>query len=327
VNNGYVTGVGAGTTTIYASVPKSDGTTIRVTINVIVVSGITLNPASLTVASGETKTATIGVSGTLPANLAYGPYSIISGGSGSYATATISGATINVTGNAQQGNQSIVVSATLTGSALSSYVSKITKTLSVTVAGRAQYPTGATLSIEGGTLGVYQTKQITVTPNNNALNVNVINWSSDNTGIATVGSDGKVKGVSIGSTIIRGMLQTQQTPTQEYTPVSFTVNVTAANPTITVAPAGPLTLTVGGSTPIAYTFDPTYEVAQFAVGWNQSTGSESVFSIVSTGVGNTCTIKAIDVGTGVIVWAEINGTSIKSNPVSVTVNAAVGGNP
>ncbi|MDR0445514.1 MAG: Ig-like domain-containing protein [Oscillospiraceae bacterium] len=321
-SSGTVSGSSAGAAVIYASVPKSDGTTIRVAINVRVVN-LTLSTTQTSIAPGATTTITASLTGhTGLTGLTHQGFTWQNSNNNA-ATITGSGTQATVTGKAA-GTTGITATATFAASAQQQYIWKVTRSANISVVGQAQYPTGATLSLEGGsTLGKHQTKQVIITPNVAATNINVNSWTSSNMAVATVGTDGKVTGIEIGSATISGYLQTGAS---SFTPVSFSVTVTDSNPTITVSPAGPLTLTENGSpATLTYVLDLTYDATQFTVVWAQSSGSEANFSLTPSS--NSCMITPLAPGDLMTVCAEISGTSIKSNLVSVTITPDISTQP
>ena len=207
VSGGKVTGVGNGTATI--TVKTADGgytDTCSVIVNVPV-TGVSLNKTSVTINKGSstTLTATVGPSDASNKNVTWT--------SSNTAVATVSGGKVTAVGN---GNATITVKTADGGYTVSCTVKVTTKATGVTITNKKD------LALDCNSLSnhTYQCA-VSVSPSN-ASNKNV-NWSSSNTGVATVDSTGKITGVGRGTATI-----TVKTADGGYTD-SFTVYVYKSN--------------------------------------------------------------------------------------------------
>ncbi|MCR4903593.1 MAG: Ig-like domain-containing protein [Butyrivibrio sp.] len=143
-----------------------------------------------------------------------------------------------------------------------------------------------------------------------------VTWASDNTDVATVSSDGTIKGVSEGTAVISAKFSNDTT-------VSATITVTAKSHSYTLS-AATANIAVGASVKIIAYDDGT----ETSVTW--STSSDSIASI-STEKGKSVTVKGVSDGDATItalfsdnseVTCEITVTSdgaISISPSSVTL--------
>ena len=182
-NTGLVSGVNAGTAII--TVTTEDGgftATCNVTVTAVYhVTGVSLSPAALALHPGENSslTATITPSNATNKNVAWS--------TNNSSVATVSGGTVSAKA---AGTATITVTTEDGG-----------KTASCTVTVTDVAVTGVTLNKSSVTITRLGTETLTATiAPANATNQN-INWSSSNTGVATV-SNGTITGVSAGSATI-----------------------------------------------------------------------------------------------------------------------------
>ena len=149
-NTGLVTGVSAGTAVITASAATATGSvtdTITITVSNIAVTGVSLDPTSISVAAGKTATITATV---LPANV-YNKNVIFASSNTGVATVTNAGVVTGIaagkatiTATTQDGGKTATCAVTVTSSSASTGFFTI-KTSDVT----STYSSGSTITVDG----------------------------------------------------------------------------------------------------------------------------------------------------------------------------------
>ena len=183
VSNGVVKAVGFGTATITAKSNNGKTASCSVTVNPIAVTGVSLNKTSLSftgTGSSQTLTATVSPSNATNKTLTWS--------SSNTSVATVSNGVVKAVGF---------------GTATITAKSSNGKTASCSVTVNPIQPTGIKATPETSTLyGLNGTVKLSanVMPSN-ATN-KTVTWSSRNTSVATVSSDGTVKAVGYGTTVI-----------------------------------------------------------------------------------------------------------------------------
>ena len=183
VSNGVVKAVGFGTATITAKSNNGKTASCSVTVNPIAVTGVSLNKTSLSftgTGSSQTLTATVSPSNATNKTLTWS--------SSNTSVATVSNGVVKAVGF---------------GTATITAKSNNGKTASCSVTVNPIQPTGIKATPETSTLyGLNGTVKLSanVMPSN-ATN-KAVTWSSRNTSVATVSSDGTVKAVGYGTTVI-----------------------------------------------------------------------------------------------------------------------------
>ena len=183
VSNGVVKAVGFGTATITAKSNNGKTASCSVTVNPIAVTGVSLNKTSLSftgTGSSQTLTATVSPSNATNKTLTWS--------SSNTSVATVSNGVVKAVGF---------------GTATITAKSNNGKTASCSVTVNPIQPTGIKATPETSTLyGLNGTVRLSanVMPSN-ATN-KAVTWSSRNTSVATVSSDGTVKAVGYGTTVI-----------------------------------------------------------------------------------------------------------------------------
>ena len=183
VSNGVVKAVGFGTATITAKSNNGKTASCSVAVNPIAVSGVSLNKTSLSftgTGSSQTLTATVSPSNATNKTLTWS--------SSNTSVATVSNGVVKAVGF---------------GTATITAKSNNGKTASCAVTVNPIQPTGIKATPETSTLyGLNGTVKLSanVMPSN-ATN-KTVTWSSRNTSVATVSSDGTVKAVGYGTAVI-----------------------------------------------------------------------------------------------------------------------------
>ncbi len=195
VDGGQITAKAAGTATITASISYGDNETVSATCSVTVsaasssnVTGISINPdsTSVTLKAGDTYSVTATVSGESGYNTGFS----WSSDSSNVTVDTTSGLITAVQAT------STPAKVTVTTKGNSSSGSPLTKTIEVTVTSNTSIALdNATLSLLTG-----NTQKLTASVQN--LSDKTITFSSSDTGVATVASDGTVTAVSTGTAVI-----------------------------------------------------------------------------------------------------------------------------
>lgn len=182
--SGVVTAVGNGTATITAK--TTDGTNISKTCSVTVqtpVSGVTVSPTSLSLNAGSTYTLTKSISPSTASNQNV-----------TWSSSNTSVATVNASGVVTAvGNGTATI--TCTSSADSSKKGTCSVTVTTAVTGVTVSPTTLSLNV-GGTHVLSKTVLPATASNPN------VTWSTSNTAVVTVDSNGKVTAIARGTCTI-----------------------------------------------------------------------------------------------------------------------------
>lgn len=287
-SNGKVSGIKVGTAVI--TVKTEDGgktSTCSVTVNPISVTGVTLNETSLTMTVGDTQalTATVTPSNATDKSVTW------SSSNTSVAAVSSSGV---VTAKAA-GSATITVTTVDGGKKATCSVSVVAATVSVT---------GVSLNKASMSLVIGGTERLTatVTPSN-ATNKNVT-WSSSNTSVATVDSNGNVSAINVGTAVITVKTEDGgKTATCNVTVNPITVTGVSLNQTS-------LTMTVGDTQTLTATVTPS-NATDKSVTWSSS--NTSVATVSSSGV-----VSAKSVGNATITVTTNNGRQTASCSVSVS---------
>jgi len=285
---GVVTALAVGSATITATVEGKSGSS-TVTVTPIAVGSVTLQPASGSIAVGQTTTPAITVkdaNGTVVTDRAVAWSSsnsaIASVSSAGVVTGVAPGtATITATSEGKSGTFSVTVTAAAVGS--------------ITV-----QPSTASV-VEGQTTALAATVK---DANGTVLTDRVVAWSSNNPAVATVSQTGVVTGVAAGSAII--------TAASESKSATATVTVTGVPVgTVTVSPTS-ASVAVGQTTPLGVVVkdaDGTV-VTDRAVAWTSS--APAVATVSPSGV-----VTGVSAGTATITATSEGKTG--SSTVTVTL--------
>ena len=279
VSNGVVKAVGFGTATITAKSNNGKTASCSVTVNPIVVSSVSLNRSSLSftgTGSSQTLTATV-----LPSNATNKTIT--------WSSSNTSVATVSSNGT---------VKAVGFGTATITAKSNNGKTASCKVTVNPIQPTGIKATPETSTLyGLNGTVKLTanVMPSN-ATN-KAVTWSSNNTSVATVSSDGTVKAVGYGTAVI----------------TAKTVNGLTSNCTITVKKVEVTSLTIATQpTKTSYYVGDTLNTAGLTLKATYTNGTAKTISS-----GFTCNVSKLT-STGTQTVTVSYGGKTVSFKVSVT---------
>lgn len=216
-DNGIVAQVGDGTVTITATANGDPIITDSISVTVsseIPISGVTIAPA------GGISTLYVGkTAGTVQMNAAVQPESASQ--EVTWASSDTSVATISDSGlvTARGRGTTTITAASVSGGAKGYYeINVIQLPVSLTIS-------GATTVVEGNEI------QLTGTLAPSNCNNTTINWSTSNTGIATVTTTGKVRGITAGSAVITASSAADGTVAATWTvtvqPATFTVTLNA----------------------------------------------------------------------------------------------------
>ena len=280
--SGLITGVGAGTATITATLTSNPSISATKTIVV------TSKPTSVTV-SGATS---IDVGSTTSLTATVLPTDTIK--TVTWISNNTSVATVSSTG---------VVTALAPG--LASII--VTSTIDTNIFGRIDIVVNAvltptlSLSISNSSINVGATTQITAVVTN-TTNTGVT-YTSSNTGIATVSSSGLVTGIAAGSAIITGRLVVDNTVTST---VSVTVLAVNPIPTVSVSPTST-------SVNVGATIQLTASTTNTTVTWSSS--NTSVATVSSSGL-----VTGVSAGSATITATSVVNTSVKAT-CALTVNS------
>jgi uncharacterized protein YjdB len=191
--NGMVTAVAAGSATITATVGEKTGTS-AVTVTAAppppaVVTSVTVSPPSVSIA--------VGASTTLSAAVKDAQGNVMSGQAVAWSTNNSAAATVSASG---------VVNGVAAGSAtITATSSGKVGSAAITVTALPPVVTSVSVSPTSGSVDVGATLPLTATVKDaqgNVMTGQAITWSSDNSGVATVNSNGVVSGVAAGSATI-----------------------------------------------------------------------------------------------------------------------------
>ena len=176
-DNGLVTGVGVGTATITATNSAGQTSSILITVNPVVASGVVLNVQDMTLLVGQTDklTATVTPDNTTDKTITWK--------SDNEAVATV-------------GTDGTVTAVSVGIANITATCGDATATCKVTV--NPVVASGVTLNVQDMTLLVGQTDKLTATVTPNNTTDKTITWKSDNEAVATVGADGTVTAITVG---------------------------------------------------------------------------------------------------------------------------------
>lgn len=280
VADGVVTAVGAGEATITVSFGNySESCTVTVTQPKLV-----MNKSSVSLYTGET--AQVGVS-TVPGNASYG------WSSDNPSVATVSNGTITATGS---GTTKIRVKMTLGGI-------KYENSLTVTVT-----QPDVKLSSTSVTMMPGESKILTPTVVPSGQKVT---WSSSNSGVVTVGSDGRIKGVANGTATV--------TATITYAGKTYqaTCAVTVAEPTLKLS-SHTAVLEISGISAGRCMLTAESNFTGGKVSWSSS--NPDVAIVTDDGIHGY--VDAVSIGTATITATyTVGGKSVQAS-CDVTVKAA-----
>ena len=293
---GTVIAVSPGTATITVRAHSNVYATCQVTVKsrTISVTGVSLNRSSLTINKGETSNLTATVS---PSNATNKDVTWTSNNSDVASVASDGTITANKVGSA-----TITVKTADGGK---------TATCSITV--KSVPVTSVTLSPSSLSMTVGETTWLTATVSpSNASNKDVT-WTSSNTSVATVSSDGEVTAKKVGTaTITAKTTDGGKTATCSVTVKASTVSVTGVS-----LNTSSLTLQVGKTASLVATVSPSNATNKEVI-W--TVGNTSVASVTSSGL-----VTAKKVGTTVVTVKTSDGgktatctVTVKSSTVSVT---------
>ena len=307
-SNGNVSAINVGTAII--TVTTEDGgktATCSVTVNPIFVTGVTLNQTNLIMAEGDTQilTATVTPSNATDKSVSWSSSntSVATVSSSGVVTAKSAG-TATITATTNDGGKKATCTVTV-------------KAATVSVTGVNLNKTSMSLLI-GGT----ERLTATVTPSN-ATNKN-LTWSSSNTSIATVDSNGNVSAIKVGTADITVKTEDGgKTATCAVTVNPISVTGVSLNQTS-------LTMTEGDTQTLTATITPS-NATDKSVTWSSS--NTSVATVSSSGVvtakaagSATITVTTTDGGKkatcSVTVQAQtisVTGVSLNKTSLSMTV--------
>lgn len=299
--DGLVTAVSPGTATI--TVTTQDGgktATYVVTVNSlppsnVPVSGITIDPASLSLDVGQTRLLSMTIS---PAN-ATDQEMYWSSSNGSVASITddgvvsaISPGTATITATTRDGN--------------------LTDACVVTVNPVTTPVGGVSVSLSSLTIHRNTTALLSYTINPVTASNKLVNWSSSNTSVATVDADGLVRAISEGSTGITATTQDggkkAVSAVTVISPLSSSISVTG----LTLDPSV-LSLDVGGTKLLAVAITPSNATNQ-SLAW--TTSDASVAAVTTSGL-----VVALTPGTATITATTQDGSNRQAT-CAVTVSPA-----
>ena len=287
-NDGIVTPVSGGTTTITAM--ANDGSGVKASCNVTVtepVSSITLSSSTLSLFVGKATqlTATVSPSTATDKSL-------------TWSTSNSSIATVSAEGVVKAVGEG---KATITATAKDGSGIKASCTVTVTV------PV-STISLSSNSLALFvgKSSQLTATVSPTTATNQSLTWSTSNTNIATVSADGIVKAVGEGKAIITATAK-------DGSGVKASCNVTVTVPVSSITlSSNSLSLDVGKTSQLTATVSPSTATNK-SITW--STSNSSVATVSTDG-----TVKAVADGTATIMAIANDGSGVKAIcDVNVTV--------
>ena len=284
-NSGNVKGVAAGTTTITAR--ASNGLTATCTVTV---QPATIDPTSITL---DRATAALNINESVRLNATVSP-SNATDRSVTWSSSNTNIATVDINGNVRgTGNGTATITART--------VNGLTAACTVTV---AALPTGISLDKTTAAIGINESLKLnaTITPSN--VVDKTVTWSSSNTSIATVDSNGNVRGIGNGTATITARTVNGYTAT-------CTVTVGAAVTKVTIS--GPTTIQLGSTITLSAVVEPS-NAADKTVTWSSS---NPTIARVDNSTGNSISITGLAAGSATI-------TAKASNGVSATYSVTVG---
>ena len=287
-NDGIVTPVSGGTTTITAMANDGSGVKASCTVTVTVpVSSITLSSNTLSLFVGKTSQLTASVSPSTATNKSV-----------TWSTSNSSIATVSAEGVVKAVGEG---KAAITATAKDGSGIKASCTVTVTV------PV-STISLSSNSLALFvgKSSQLTATVSPTTATNQSLTWSTSNTNIATVSADGIVKAVGEGKAIITATAK-------DGSGIKATCDVTVTVPVSTITlSATTLSLFVNKTSQLTATVSPSTATDK-SVTW--STSNSNVATVSTDG-----TVKAISKGTATITATAKDGSGIKATcEVTVTV--------
>ena len=299
VVNGKVTAVGGGSATITASAGGKSAT-CAVTVTVAV-TGVSLNKTTLSLTKGstETLTATVAPSDATNKNITWSSNNTgVATVSNNGIVTAVSEGTATITVKTVDGNKTATCAVTVTPILVNS-ITLNRSTASVEV--------GSTVSLTA-----------TVSPSNAADRT--LTWSSSNTAIATVSSNGVVTGVKAGTATITAT-------SNDGSGVKATCQVTVTNVAVTSVALDQTTLSLvnGTTATLTATVSPD-NATDKTVTWSSSNTSVATVSngtVTAKSVGTaTITVKTVDgnkTATCSVTVKPVEVTSITLNKTSLTL--------
>ena len=256
----------------------------------VAVTGVTVSPSTATVAIGATTNLTATVA---PSNAANKTVNWTSSNTG-VATVSVTGVVTGVSGG----------SATITATTQDG---SFTSTSSITVPSTVVSVTGVTVSPSSTSVNIGATTNLTATVAPTDATNKTVNWTSSNTGVATV-SAGVVTGVAAGTATI-----TATTQDGSFTSTS-TITVTTVPVTgVTVSPSS-TTVVAGAYIPLTATVAPS-NANNKTVNWTSSNNS-----VAKVSVGGVVT--GISAGTATITATTQDGSFTSTSSVTVSAPAS-----
>ncbi|MEJ0101600.1 MAG: Ig-like domain-containing protein [Bacteroidota bacterium] len=279
----WVQSSGTGNVTFQAAtLVQSTATTVNVT-------GVTVSPASASIAVNGTQqlTATIAPANATNQNVSWSSNNTaIATVSASGLVTAVAAGTATITATTQDGAKTATSAITVT-----------TGTINVT--GLTVSPTSASIAVNG-------TQQLTATiAPANATNQNV-SWNSSNTAIATVSASGLVTAVAAGTATITVTTQDgAKTATSAITVTATIINVTG----VTVSPAS-ASIAVNGTQQLTATIAPA-NATNKNVTW--SSNNTAIATVSANGL-----VTGIAAGTATITATTQDGAKTATSAITVT---------
>ncbi|MFK7812560.1 MAG: Ig-like domain-containing protein [Maribacter sp.] len=292
--SGVVTAISPGTANVTVTTDDGNFTAsslITVTAAPIRVTGVVLNPNSVSLETGETSQLTVTISPSDANNLSV----VWSSDNPNIATVDTNG---NVTA-VSPGTASITVITVDGNFTATSLITVITAPISVT---------GVVLNPNSVSLEAGETSQLTATISpSDANNLSVV-WSSDNPNITTVDTNGNVTAVSPGTASI-----TVTTIDGDFTATSL-ITVTTAPIRVTGVVLNPnsISLEAGSTSELTATVSPS-NADNLLVSW--SSDNVSITTVDTNGI-----VTAISHGTANITVTTEDGNYTATAAISVTAN-------
>ena len=290
VNDGVVTAVGEGTTTITVTAEGNHTASCTVTVSpaTVAVTGVSLNEGVVVLDEGGTRqlTATITPSNATDKSLSW------SSNKESIATVDSNGLITAVA----PGEATITVS-TVDGG----------KSATCTVKVNASKVTGVRLDETSANMTVGETTTLKATVEPATATNKAVTWSSNKESVATVDSNGKVTAVAPGEATITVTAEGNHTATCKVTVNAATVSVTGVS-----LNEGVVVLDEGGTRQLTATITPS-NATDKSLSW--SSNKESIATVDSNGL-----ITAVAPGEATITVSTVDGG--KSATCTVKVNAS-----
>ncbi|AQS18342.1 beta strand repeat-containing protein [Clostridium beijerinckii] len=299
-SNGVVTGVNAGSAIIIATtVDGSKKATCTVTVTgttTVHPTSVSLNKADDAITAGGTDALTATV---LPSNATNKNVTWTSSNT-NVATVDSNGVVTGV-----NAGSAVIVASTVDGSKKATCTVTVTGTTTV-------HPTSVSLNKADDAITAGGTDALTATVSpSNATNKNVT-WTSSNTNVATVDSNGVVTGVNAGSAII---IATTVDGSKKATCTVTVTGTTTVHPTSVSLNKADDAITAGGTDALTATVSPS-NATNKNVTWTSS--NTNVATVDSNGV-----VTAVNAGSAIIVVATVDGSKKATCTVTVTGTTTV----